>query len=149
MLERYRKYKCCVFIDFEYTKRDLNDKVILCFIATQKITITYHNFRCPTYTNLPLGCSMVKSNSSCCEKVECTGTSGSFVGSGTVPGVGGYPVPTIQATSAPPLPGQPTPAQPNLVPKQIGKYFGDINIYQQVYAFKKSCSRTALAVECS
>ena len=79
-------------------------------------------FRCPDYTNLPLGCNMVKVTGQCCPVVNCTaGSTGTFVGSGTIPTIGGYPIPSIKPTAAPnPLnPGGPTVA-PQLVPKQIG-----------------------------
>ena len=65
---------------------------------------------------------MVQGNTTCCKSVQCDGVHGSFVGSGTVPGViGSQPIPNLQPTAAPNPnnPGGPTPA-PQLIPQKIG-----------------------------
>ncbi|XP_061197993.1 uncharacterized protein LOC133206079 [Saccostrea echinata] len=99
------------------------------------------NKRCPDYTNLPLGCNMVKVNGECCPTINCTaGAQGTFVGSGTVPSIGGYPIPSIRPTAAPnPLnPGAPTVA-PQLVPKQIDGCYYNGQLYQQSQRWVDGC----------
>lgn len=53
--------------------------------------------RCADIVNLPLGCTQVKVDGDCCPKIQCSGTTGSFVGSQTVGGtIGGSAVPQPQ-----------------------------------------------------
>jgi hypothetical protein len=76
--------------------------------------------------NLPLGCKQVKTQGACCPKIECSGTSGSFTGSQTVPGtIGGYPVPSPMMTPAPGqtlAPGMVPTAQPGVITGALSKF---------------------------
>lgn len=134
MQQEVRTYKTSIIFLVEYRIGKTSTNMIALYkcngiILTQKWQLFWHfdnffvsSFRCPDYTNLPLGCSMVKVTGQCCPVVNCTaGSTGTFVGSGTIPTIGGYPIPSIKPTAAPnPLnPGGPTVA-PQLVPKQIG-----------------------------
>ncbi|KAK3591357.1 hypothetical protein CHS0354_040318 [Potamilus streckersoni] len=108
--------------------------------------------KCPTYINLPLGCTESQVSAECCPTIKCNGFVGTFTGSQTQPGtIGGYPVPNIMPTAVPtPMPGQtfapgmiPTAAPP-LTAKSIDGCLYKGVLYNQGMRWNDGCDYSCI-----
>ncbi|KAL3859113.1 hypothetical protein ACJMK2_009345 [Sinanodonta woodiana] len=108
--------------------------------------------KCPTYINLPLGCTESQVAGECCPTIKCNGFVGTFTGSQTQPGtIGGYPVPNAMPTAVPtPMPGQtfapgmiPTAAPP-LTAKTIDGCMYKGVLYNQGMRWNDGCDYSCM-----
>ncbi|XP_060600216.1 uncharacterized protein LOC132753729 isoform X4 [Ruditapes philippinarum] len=109
--------------------------------------------KCADVVNLPLGCKQVKTQGACCPKIECSGTSGSFTGSQTVPGtIGGYPVPSPMMTPAPGqtlAPGMVPTAQPGVITGALNGCLYKGTLYSAGRRWDDGCDYTCVCNDAS